>query len=222
MRKLIAALQVPLDGMIEGPRGELDRVAHWGDPFGLTSEADACLLGGGMHGGYERYWTSVLANPAGTLEFTGRPPTAEEISYADQTPHYVLSTTLQRTHWHVATLVRDLQAVRALKQQRGRAIHAVGGAGLVSSLMNEGLVDELRLISTPSSWARESGCFSTSSARTPWFFWAPSGSGRARSRRSTRRARHELDPPGSAAARARNMNVSRLQPSWILRQLLSK
>ena len=72
------------------------------------------------------------------------------------------------------------QAVRALKQQRGRAIHAVGGAGLVSSLMNEGLVDELRLISTPSSWARESGCFSTSSARTPWFFWAPSGSGRAR------------------------------------------
>ena len=200
MRKLIAALQVPLDGMIEGPRGELDRVAHWGDPFGLTSEADACLLGGGMHGGYERYWTSVLANPAGTLEFTGRPPTAEEISYADQTPHYVLSTTLQRTHWHVATLVRDLQAVRALKQ----------------------LVDELRLISTPSSWARESGCFSTSSARTPWFFWAPSGSGRARSRRSTRRARHELDPPGSAAARARNMNVSRLQPSWILRQLLSK
>ncbi len=149
MRKLIAALQVPLDGMIEGPRGELDRVAHWGDPFGLTSEADACLLGGGMHGGYERYWTSVLANPAGTLEFTGRPPTAEEISYADQTPHYVLSTTLQRTHWHVATLVRDLQAVRALKQQRGRAIHAVGGAGLVSSLMNEGLVDELRFIINP-------------------------------------------------------------------------
>lgn len=152
MRKLIAALQVSLDGMIEGPRGELDWVTHWGDPFGLTSEADACLLGGGMYGGYERYWTSVLANPTGTLEFTGRPPTAEEISYADyadQTPHYVLSTTLQRTHWRVATLVRDLQAVRALKQQRGRAIHAVGGAGLVSSLMNEGLVDELRLIINP-------------------------------------------------------------------------
>ena len=48
MRKIVAALQVTLDGMIEGPKGELDWVADWGDQFGITSEIDACLLGGGM------------------------------------------------------------------------------------------------------------------------------------------------------------------------------
>ena len=35
--------------------------------------------------------------------------------------------------------------IRALKQQPGRDIHAVGGASLVSTLMNAGLVDQLRL-----------------------------------------------------------------------------
>jgi dihydrofolate reductase len=149
MRKIVAALQVTLDGLIEGP---LDWVANWGDQFGLTSEVDACLLGGGMYGGYERYWTSILADPRGVLDFTGRKPTSEEIdyaAYADRTPHYVLSRTLQQTSWHVATILRDLKEVDALKRLPGRAIHALGGAGLVSSLMNAGLVDELRLIVNP-------------------------------------------------------------------------
>ena len=157
MRKIVAALQVTLDGMIEGPEGELDWVADWGDQFGLASEVDACLLGGGMYGGYEKYWTSILGNPTGVLEFTGRQPTAAEIAYAAhaaRTPHYVLSRSLQKTGWSVATILRDLDDVRALKRQTGRAMHAVGGAGLVSSLMNEGLVDELRLIVNPIALGR--------------------------------------------------------------------
>jgi dihydrofolate reductase len=138
--------------MIEGPKGELDWIADWGDEFGLTSEIDACLLGGGMYGGYERYWTSILADPAGTLEFTDRKPTAGEIDYAawaDRMPHYVLSTTLRQTNWKVATILHHVRQVRELKQRPGRAIHAVGGAGLVASLMNCGLVDELRVIVNP-------------------------------------------------------------------------
>jgi hypothetical protein len=42
-----------------------------------------CVLGGGMYPGYEQYWTSILADPAGVLEFTGRPPTQGEIDYAN-------------------------------------------------------------------------------------------------------------------------------------------
>ena len=37
----------------------------------------------------------------------------------------------------------------AAKQQPGKDIYAVGGARLVSSLMNEDLVDELRLLVHP-------------------------------------------------------------------------
>ena len=42
MRKIIAALQVSVDGFIEGPHGELDWVDSWEDPFDLLPEIDAC------------------------------------------------------------------------------------------------------------------------------------------------------------------------------------
>jgi dihydrofolate reductase len=46
-------------------------------------------------------------------------------------------------------IVRDVADIRALKRQPGKAIHAVGGASLVATLMNEGLVDQLRLTVHP-------------------------------------------------------------------------
>lgn len=170
MRKIVAALQVSLDGLIEGPNGELDWVADWGDNFDLTSEIDGCILGGGMYGGYEQYWTSILADSSGVLAFTGRPPTKAEIAYAafaDRTPHFVLSTSLDKTGWHVATIVRDVEGIRALKHRPGGVMHAVGGAGLVSTLMNHGLVDELRLIVNPIVLGRGKALFKDVQARHP-------------------------------------------------------
>ncbi|MGH6914042.1 MAG: dihydrofolate reductase family protein, partial [Geminicoccales bacterium] len=49
----------------------------------------------------------------------------------------------------LARIVRDVKDIRALKQQPGKDMHAVGGATLVSSLMNEDLIDELRLTVHP-------------------------------------------------------------------------
>ena len=72
MRKIIAALQVSVDGFIEGPNGELDWVDTWEDPFDLSHQIDACILGAGMYPGYEQYWRAILANPEGILPFTGR------------------------------------------------------------------------------------------------------------------------------------------------------
>lgn len=151
MRKIIAALQVSVDGFIEGTKGELDWVTSWEDEFDLGLEIDACILGGGMYSGYEQYWTSILANPDGILEFTGRPATKGEREYAkfaEKTPHYVVSRTLKRTHWSVADIV-DLSRIQSLKRESGKNMHLVGGATLVSSMINENLVDELRLVVNP-------------------------------------------------------------------------
>jgi dihydrofolate reductase len=151
-RRIIAALQVSLDGLIEGPNGELDWIGSWEDTFELLPEIDACVLGGGMYPGYERYWLAVLANPDGILPFSGKRPSEREVEYArfaDKTPHVVLSTTLDNVGWKTARLVRDVAAIRALKQEPGKNIHAVGGASLVSTLMNEGLVDQVRLTVHP-------------------------------------------------------------------------
>jgi dihydrofolate reductase len=152
MRKMISAMQVSLDGFIEGPSGELDWVADWEDDFGIRDEVDICVLGGGMYPGYEQYWTTMLADPTAVLEFTGRPPTKGEIEYAnwaDNVPHLVVSRTLDQPAWHTALGVRDIGELRDLKNREGGNIFVVGGATLVSSLMNLDLIDQLRLVVHP-------------------------------------------------------------------------
>jgi dihydrofolate reductase len=152
VKRIIAALQVTLDGKIEGPNGELDWIGSWNDDYGLMERVDTCVLGAGMWPGYKQYWTSILADPTGVLELTGRRPEPDEIEYArwaDQTPHVVVSTTMTDPGWATARVARDLDDVAALKHGTGADIHAVGGATLVSNLMNRGLIDELHLVVHP-------------------------------------------------------------------------
>jgi dihydrofolate reductase len=152
MRKIIGALVVSLDGFIEGPNGELDWVETWEDTFDLLSQIDTCILGRRMYPGYEQYWSAILANPEGILPFTGKVASKGEIEYAhfaEKTPHIVLSRTLDRVAWNNTRIVRDVDEIRKIKQQPGKDMHAVGGATLVCSLMNLGLIDELRLVVQP-------------------------------------------------------------------------
>ncbi len=152
MRKIIAALMVSLDGYIEGPNGEIDWIESWEDPSDITSQIDTCILGAKMYPGYEQYWTAVAHAADAPLPFSGKRATPGEIDYAAfamRTPHVVLSTTLESAAWPHTRIVRTLNDIAALKQSAGKDIHAVGGAQLVCSLINAGLVDELRLVVVP-------------------------------------------------------------------------
>lgn len=152
MRKIIAALVVSVDGFIEGPKGELDWVDTWEDPFDLLPQIDTCILGRGMYPGYEQYWGAILANPEGILPFTGKVASKGEVAYAkfaEKTPHIVLSRTLDKVSWKNTRIVRDVGEIWRLKQQPGKDMHAVGGATLVGTLVNQGLIDELRLVVYP-------------------------------------------------------------------------
>ena len=152
MRRIVAAMQTSADGFIEGPNGDVDWVRSWEDPFDLVPQIDTCILGRGMFPGYEHYWRAVLADPVGPLDLTGRPPTPGEVAYArfaDTATHIVLSTTGVETTWRNTRVVRSVDDLRAIKQQAGKDMHAVGGATLVSSLLNAGLVDEIRMVVQP-------------------------------------------------------------------------
>jgi dihydrofolate reductase len=152
MRKIIAALVMSVDGFIEGPNGELDWVDTWEDPFDLLPQIDTCILGRRMYPGYEQYWGAILANPQAALPFTGKVASEGEIAYAhfaERTPHIVLSRTLDNVTWRNTRIVRDVEEIRRMKQQPGKDMHAVGGATLVCSLMNQRLIDELRLVVYP-------------------------------------------------------------------------
>ena len=152
MRKLIAGMKISVDGEMEGPEGMADWVDAWSEDYGLTPQIDTCLLGAGMYPGYERYWTGIQKEPQTPAWITGKPPTPAEIDWARfvaQTPHYVLSSTLTSALWPGTRFVRGLDEITALKQQPGKDIYLVGGARTTASLIDAGLVDELRLIAHP-------------------------------------------------------------------------
>lgn len=152
MRKFIAALQVSLDGFIEGDAGQLDWVDSWEDCFDLGPRIDACLLGGNMYPAYEQYWSTILGDPTAILPHTCNPATEGELAYArfsQTTPHYVLSTRMGKPAWEHTKVLRHMDDVRRLKQAPGKDIHVVGGATLVASLMNADLLDEMQLVVHP-------------------------------------------------------------------------
>jgi dihydrofolate reductase len=151
-RTTIAAFQMSLDGYMQGPNGEVDWVASWRDALDLIPDVDAAVIGGGTYPGYEQLWGSIATDPNSGTAMLRREASQGEVEYArwtQQTPHYVLSTTLQTVNWESARLVRDVGELRSMKEQPGSAIYVIGGASLVATLLNEDLIDELRLIVHP-------------------------------------------------------------------------
>lgn len=152
-------MQISLDGFIEDDNGTTDWVDSWADAIQLIENVDMFLLGGSMQPGYGEYWGSIYDNPQKVPlsnpelpSQQGRLPTESEIAYARlaaKTPHIVLSRKLKEISWPQGQIVRDIDEVRKLKSTPGKNIYVVGGSGLVSSLMDAHLVDELRLIVHP-------------------------------------------------------------------------
>jgi len=163
-RKMIAALQVSLDGFIQGPDGEKDWADSWASALQLIPDVDMFVLGGRMYPDYGAYWESIDANPDRVPPFQEQIPTKSEVAYARlaaTTPHIVLSTTLTRVSWPpTAQVIRDVAELRTLKSQPGKNMYVVGGATLVATLLDENLIDELRLIIHPIVLGKGQGLFS--------------------------------------------------------------
>ena len=168
MRKLIAGMKVSVDLKVVGPDGYADWVGSWSEDYGLTGHIDCCLLGAGMYPGYEQYWTAVQNQPAAPLPMTGKLPTSREIewgNFAARTPHLVLSNTLTTANWPKTRFLKSTSEIEALKHQPGKDIYLMGGARLTTSLIDAGLVDELRLIMFPLIAGGEHALFSGSARR---------------------------------------------------------
>jgi len=106
---------------------------------------DTLLLGRVMYPAYEKYWLAAPTNPSSTKN---------EIEYAriaDKMQKIVFSKTLEKAEWKTTRIVRDHSAeeILKLKQQPGKDMLILGGAGLVSSFMNLGLIDEYHLVVNP-------------------------------------------------------------------------
>src|SRR5215211_1552574 len=146
MRKLIYSFGVSLDGFIAGPEGEID----WSAPDEelhrfhnqQVRELGAELCGRRL---YEtmRYWETAEEN---------RSAPEHELEFAriwKATPKIVFSRTLEEVEGN-ARLVSDdaVEEVARLKAQPGKDL-ALGGAGLASTFIELGMIDEYRLFVHP-------------------------------------------------------------------------
>jgi dihydrofolate reductase len=151
-KKLIAVLQMTLDGRILDSDGGSDWVDSWADGLELLPPVDAFVLGAGMSSGYEHFWAAMLDDQAAVVEMLGRDPYPREIAYAQvasKTEHLVLSTTLTDVTWPSARIVRSIEEIRTFKHDGHGTAYVVGGPTLITSLLDADLLDELRLIVHP-------------------------------------------------------------------------
>lgn len=168
MRKLIAGMKISADEKVNTDDGGADWVEGWSDDYGMMSQVDACVLGGTMYAGYEPYWARIQDAPDKAHPETGKVPTPGEVDwarFAAHTPHYVLSSSLKSARWPQTRIIRGPEDVAALKRQTGKDIYLMGGAQTVASLIDAGLVDELRLIIYPLIAGEGKALFATTKHR---------------------------------------------------------
>ena len=157
-----------LDGKVAGPTGIADWVDAWSEDYDLTANIDVCVLGGGMYPGYEAYWTAVQNAPDKPSPMTGKPPMPAELEwgrFASRTPHYVLSNSLTTALWEKTGFLRRVEELAVLKEQQGKHIYLVGGASTVASLLDAGMIDEIRLIVCPLIAGEGKALFETTKRR---------------------------------------------------------
>ena len=83
---------------------------------------------------------------------TNRLATSDEVKwskFAAHTPHYVVPKTRTQTQFSNTRIIPSIAEVAELKKQTGKEIYLMGGARLTASLIDAGIVDELRLIVYP-------------------------------------------------------------------------
>lgn len=147
MRKVILAFAVSLDGFVEAVDGDIG----WTYPdeelqkhvMLRESAIDLHLYGGRFYEEMAAFWSTADENAAAT-EF--------EKEYARiwrPKPKVVFSTTLKQVEWNARLAKADIaDEVKRLKQEPGKDM-TVGGAGLATTFIRLGLIDEYWLYVHP-------------------------------------------------------------------------
>ena len=138
MRRIINSTYISLDGVIQDPQ---DWPGNGIEPDGtglkvqtdLLFACDAVLMGGRTYPGFAAAWMARSGDP-----------------YSDRInsmTKYVVSSTLSDPEWNNTSVISGdpIAEIRRLKQQPGQDIVQYGFGQLSYTLLEHGLLDELRL-----------------------------------------------------------------------------
>src|SRR5437667_10724150 len=149
MRKLKLQMQMTINGYVAGPNGKSDWMTWNPDDeliafmSSLLDTSDTLLLGRKTAENIIKFWEdTAVENPAH--------PFAKKIAAL---PKIVFTKTLDKSTWNNTTLAKGnlAEEITNLRKQNGKDILVFGGAGFVSSLIKEGLIDEYHLIVNPTA-----------------------------------------------------------------------
>lgn len=134
MRKIILGVAVSLDGLIEGPNGEFDWCFTDQD-YGMSD--------------FVKSIDAIFYGRKGFEMMLGMEQDGNSNPFAD-IKSYVFSNTVKKP-FAGAQLVSGniVEQVKAIQQQPGKNIWLWGGASLITSFMNAGLIDQMNLAVHP-------------------------------------------------------------------------
>jgi dihydrofolate reductase len=147
MRNVIYSIMVSLDGYIESPTHDLNWVIIDEELHRYINDQQrkigAYLYGRRMYEIMANFWPTADEDPAAL------PYIAEYSRIWKNMPKIVFSKTLERVEGN-SRLIRDNIAdeVKKLKEQPGKGL-SIGGAGIASTFMQLGLIDEYELYLQP-------------------------------------------------------------------------
>ena len=147
-------MQISVDGFVAGLNNEMDwMVWDWDDDLKhyvneLTDSVDTILLGRKMADGFITHWSNVVKSPEDPSH-----PFAKKM--VDK-PKVVFTKTLEKSSWENTRLAKGQLAdeIKNVKKESGKDIIVYGGAGFVSSLIRENLIDEFHLFVNPAILGR--------------------------------------------------------------------
>jgi dihydrofolate reductase len=162
-RKLISFMVVTLDGYYEGPNGEFDwpNVDDEFYEFSIDqlNDIDILVFGRATYEVMADYWPTPAAHEES-------PAIAERMNTISKV---VVSTKLGVADWQNTSLVNGstAEAISELKRQPGKYLAIFGSPQLTASLLEQGLVDELRVMVHPILLGGGKSLFRTLSDRVP-------------------------------------------------------
>jgi len=151
MRKIIVLSFITLDGVMQAPGGPEEDMdggftfGGWTAPYFNDADGAAgsimekqmqpadLLLGRKTFDIWEPYWP----------QHTDMWPSINDVT------KYVMSTTKDKSEWNNTVFLKDIDAVKKLKESEGSDIQVHGSGNMIQALLKHDLVDELWLKTFP-------------------------------------------------------------------------
>ena len=142
MRKVIAAINMTIDGFCDHTAGIPDEEIH--HHYADLLDKSGVVLYGRITYQLMQFWQTLLKNPSGEKSM-------DDFAKAiDKVPKIVFSNKLKNTDWDSAKLADQPieETVKELKQEPGRDI-LIGSRSLILQLMKLNMIDEYQLCVHP-------------------------------------------------------------------------